>query len=183
MINSLYLLFQIAFIFLIVRQIIIVLITSWTFYLADAPFRSTEKKVINDLLKNIDFPKETLIYDLGSGTGKAIFQLAEKTEAKFIGVERNKILYCYAQFLRIFNKNRNRINFENKDIKDINLTKTDLVYSYLSGKAYEKFGDKFAKEIKKGNKFVALRFKFNHPQFKLKKTIQSKYPIYIYQRI
>jgi SAM-dependent methyltransferase len=149
----------------------------------DAPFRSTEKKVIEDLLKNVKLPKKGKIYDLGSGTGAAIFLLAEKVEANFIGIEKNSLLNFYAKQRLFFKKNKEKISFKNEDIENINLSDANLVYSYLSGKAYQKFGNKFAKEIKKGITFIALRFKFDHPQFKLQKTIKSKYPIYIYKKI
>ena len=148
----------------------------------DAPFRSTEKKVIKDLAKNIDLNKNGIIYDLGSGTGEAIFLLSKKNPANFIGIEKNKFLHLYAVLRNKLKKNK-KVKFINEDINNINLSNADLIYSYLSGKAYQKFGDKFANELKKGTTFIALRFKFDHPQFELEKVVKSKYPIYIYKRI
>lgn len=173
---------QLLFIIIIIRQIIIVIITMWTFYMDDAPFRSTEKRVINDLTNNIDLSKNGIIYDLGSGTGEALFLLAKNSPANFIGIEKNKLLHLYAVLRNKFKKNT-KIKFVNEDINNLNLSNANLIYSYLSGTAYQKFGDKFANELKKETIFIALRFKFDHPQFKLEKVVKSKYPIYIYKKI
>lgn len=178
-----YLLFQAIFLLILIRQIVIVLITMWTFYMDDAPFRSTEKKVIEDLLKNVKFPKNGKVYDLGSGTGAAIFLIAKKNNANLVGIEKNKFLNFYANLRLKFSKNKEKISFQNTDIKNVDLKNASLIYSYLSGKAYQKFGDKFAKELKKNTPFIALRFKFDHPKFKLEKVIESKYPIYVYRKV
>lgn len=174
---------QLIFIFLFTRQILITVIAIWTYTTGDAPFRSTELSVIKKLVDGYKIPKNKIIYDLGSGSGFATFALAKYLPNKFISVEKNLLLHLVANLRKNFRFDKNRFNFLRADLFDIDLKKAKVIYFYMSDGANKKIRPKFERELTKGSILIVLRFKFKSNKFKLIQTINTKYPLYIYEKV
>lgn len=167
---------------LLLRQIIVVLLAFWTYHTGDAPFKSTETSVIKQLLRQYALPA-CPIYDLGSGSGKAIFSLAQALPNDFVGVEKNLLLTAVARWRAFWHLGqRARFRFLRADIFTVDLRTVQCIYLYLSPKANQKLRVKFETELAPGALILALRFPFVSPQFRLMTTLQTKYPFYIYEK-
>lgn len=174
---------QLIFIFLFLRQILVVLLAIWTYQTGDAPFRSTELSVIKDLVTDYKINQNETIYDLGSGSGFATFALAKYLpQNNFISIEKNLVLHLIASLRKNLRFDKNRFYFLRADLFAISLRKAKIIYLYMSDGANKKLKTKFEKELEKGVTILALRFKFESKKFKLIKVIETKYPLYIYQK-
>ncbi|MCC6711076.1 MAG: hypothetical protein IT416_01860 [Candidatus Pacebacteria bacterium] len=175
---------QLIFIFLFLRQIVIVLLAIWTYNTGDAPFRSTELSVIKDLVTKYKINQDETIYDLGSGSGSATFALAKYLPRNnFISIEKNLLLHLLASFRKNLRFDKKRFYFLRADLFMTSLRKAKIIYLYMSDRANRKLKQKLEKELKKETIILALRFKFESKKFKLVKTIETKYPLYIYKKI
>lgn len=173
--------FQLIFLLLFIRQIIIVLIAWWTGTQSDVPFQSTKKSALKKLVNYLEIKSNQKIYDLGSGSGQVAFFLAKNTSATIIGVEKNRPLFFRSKFKQIFHPQL-KVKFQNKDLFNIDLSDADIVYTYFSPRAYKKAQSKFEKEIKNKATLVAWRYQFESPKFKLIHQIKDRHTMYIYQK-
>lgn len=173
---------NIIFLILFIRQITIFLLAFWTHKTGVAPFKSTETSVIKTFFSQYSMPNTKPIYDLGSGSGKALFTIAHFTNNQLVGIEKNFLLHLIAQARAIFSLHRNRITFINSDVFDVNFKDVSNIYLYMSPKANKLLQKKFETELKKGSYIFALRFELLSKHFTLTQTIQAKYPLYIYKK-
>jgi predicted RNA methylase len=96
-----------------------------------------------------------ILYDLGSGDGRAVIMAATDFGAKSVGVELREDLGKRAlasiQMLDLINK---PIILQ-KDIFDVDLSPADVVFLYLTTSANEKLKPKLEKELKFGTRVVS----------------------------
>ncbi len=172
---------QLIFIILFIRQIAIVLIAWWTGTQSDVPFQSTKKSALKKLTDYLKIEPDQKIYDLGSGSGRVAFFLAKNTSAKIIGVEKNEPLYLISKFKQLFHP-RLKLKFINQDLFNVNLSDSDIVYTYFSPSAYKKVQRKFEQELKPNVILVTWRYPFQDPNFRLIHQIKDRHTMYIYQK-
>ena len=99
----------------LILLILILILASLGFYMSlqafywlvtGVPFVNSRKKIIDFLVKEIKIEPGKVLYDLGCGDGKVIFNLAKNNlQAKFVGYELNPSLIWIAKVFRIFNIN------------------------------------------------------------------------------
>ncbi|HBI25872.1 MAG: hypothetical protein UT41_C0002G0011 [Candidatus Wolfebacteria bacterium GW2011_GWC2_39_22] len=101
------------------------------------------------LLKRITPPSTgAIIYDLGCGDGKIVLYLATLfPEATYIGIEYDLLPYLIA---KVKTRKHSNITIRFKNIFKEDLTKADILITYLFPELLDKLLPKLEKELKKG---------------------------------
>ena len=120
-----------------------------------SPFVATPISVVRRMLILADLKPNEVLYDLGSGDGRAVIMAATDFRAKSVGVELREDLAKKAltsiQLLDLNDKPK----IMQKDIFDINLSSADVVFLYLTTSANEKLKPKLEAELKSGTRIVS----------------------------
>jgi trans-aconitate methyltransferase len=128
----------------------------YSFYLK-VPMLSSGNSAIEKVLSEVDLGKVKKFYDLGSGSGKVISQIANRyPELECVGIEYNAAVYCCAKLRNIFLKQKVAYRMEN--FFKVDLSDADVVYTFLFPGLMERLETKFARELKKGALVIDTAF-------------------------
>ena len=120
-----------------------------------APFVATPTSVVRQMLILADLKPGEVLYDLGSGDGRAIIMAAKDFGATSVGVELRDDLAKRAldsiQELDLAEKTR----IIQKDIFAVNLSAANVVFLYLTTSANEKIKPKLEAELESGTRVVS----------------------------
>ena len=120
-----------------------------------APFVATPTPVVRQMLILADLKPGEVLYDLGSGDGRAVIMAAKDFGAESVGVELRDDLAKRAldsiQKLDLNEKTR----IIQKDIFNVNLSAANVVFLYLTTSANEKIKPKLEAELKPGTRVVS----------------------------
>ena len=120
-----------------------------------APFVATPMPVVRQMLILAELKPEEILYDLGSGDGRAVIMAAKDFGAKSVGVELREDLAKRAL------SNIQEVGLETKvqilqnDIFKVDLSPADVVFLYLTTSANEKIKSKLEAELKLGARIVS----------------------------
>ena len=120
-----------------------------------APFVATPTPVVRQMLVLAELKPGEILYDLGSGDGRAVIMAAKDFGAKSMGVELREDLVKRAL------SNIHELGLETKaqilqnDIFKVNLSQADVVFLYLTTSANEKVKPKLETELKPGARIVS----------------------------
>ena len=113
-----------------------------------APYVSTRKKIVNDILSNIDQEEEFTLVELGCGRAGFLQAAREKfPKASLVGYE-----YSFWPLFQAKVRNwvkDSRLTLEKKNIFKADLSKADIVYCYLNPQMMAELSTKFKQELKK----------------------------------
>lgn len=133
-------------------------------FLEKTPFIPTKTETISKLLETLEIQDNDVVYDLGSGDGRFLFQAYQKNpHAYYIGIEKKPLPFFLARLKIILKKNKDKninqkIQFYRKDLLSINLSSASIIYCYLSPFLLQKLENKFLKELKTGTKIISCDF-------------------------
>jgi predicted RNA methylase len=120
-----------------------------------APFVATPTPVVRQMLILADLKPGEILYDLGSGDGRAVIMAAKDFGATSVGVELRDDLAKRAldsiQELDLAEKTR----IIQKDIFTVNLSAANVVFLYLTTSANEKIKPKLEAELESGTRVVS----------------------------
>ena len=120
-----------------------------------APFVATPTPVVRQMLILADLKPGEVLYDLGSGDGRAVIMAAKDFGAESVGGELRDDLAKRAldsiQKLDLNEKTR----IIQKDIFNVNLSAANVVFLYLTTSANEKIKPKLEAELKPGTRVVS----------------------------
>ncbi|MEJ2242041.1 MAG: class I SAM-dependent methyltransferase [Candidatus Bathyarchaeota archaeon] len=120
-----------------------------------APFVATPISVVRRMLVLADLKPDEVLFDLGSGDGRAVIMAASDFGAKSVGVELRDDLSKKAllsiQLLEIDDKPQ----IIQRDIFDVDLSSADVVFLYLTTSANERIKPKLESELKSGARVVS----------------------------
>ena len=120
-----------------------------------APFVATPTPVVRQMLILADLKPGEVLYDLGSGDGRAVIMAAKDFGATSVGVELRDDLAKRAldsiQRLDLSGKTC----IIQKDIFTVNLSEANVVFLYLTTSANEKIKPKLEAELKPGTRVVS----------------------------
>lgn len=135
-----------------------------------APFLPTPKPTIRKALNLADLKPNEKLYDLGSGTGRTLIIASKEFGAKAIGFEYSIPLFCLSKINLFIHRAKNSVVYR-KDFYEADISDADVVFLFLTPKAFKRIEDKFNKEIKQGARVVT----FSSPLlfWKPKKVIPS----------
>ena len=120
-----------------------------------APFVATPTPVVRQMLILAELKSGEILYDLGSGDGRAVIMAAKDFGAKSVGVELREDLVKRAL------SNIHELSLETKaqvfqnDIFKVDLSQADVVFLYLTTSANEKVKPKLETELKPGARIVS----------------------------
>ena len=119
------------------------------------PFVATPTPVVRQMLILAELKPGEVLYDLGSGDGRAVIMAARDFGATSVGVELREDLAKRAlnniQELSLNEKTR----IIQKDIFNVNLSSANVVFLYLTTSANEKIKPKLEAELKPGARVVS----------------------------
>ena len=120
-----------------------------------APFVATPISVVRRMLVIAELKPDEILFDLGSGDGRAVIMAASDFGAKSVGVELRDDLSKKAimsiQLLEIAEKPQ----IIQRDIFDVDLSSADVVFLYLTTSANERIKPKLESELKSGTRVVS----------------------------
>lgn len=137
-----------------------------------------ERSTIIKALELAGLKKGDIFYDLGCGNGQVLIEAA-KMGAKAVGFEISPYYYLWAKFRTSRNPNI-EVHFIN--IKDVDLSRADIVYCYLLPNFLEKLGPKFKQELKPSAKLISVGFQIRGLKM-VKKLIIKKHIVFVYRTI
>ncbi|MCW4021663.1 MAG: class I SAM-dependent methyltransferase [Candidatus Bathyarchaeota archaeon] len=120
-----------------------------------APFVASPASVVRQMLFLSGLKSGEILYDLGSGDGRAVIMAAKDFGAKSFGIElrddlaKKALTSIYALGLE------DKTEIFNKDIFDVDLSSADVVFLYLTTSANEKIKPKLEAELKSGTRVVS----------------------------
>ena len=122
--------------------------------LVGAPYVPTFERDLLNIFTEIKLPKDALVYDLGSGDGKLLV-LAAKKGYRVVGYELNPVLWLITK-VRLKKYPNATVKLSSMWRADI--TKADLVFTFLATKFMPKMERKLQREMKPGSYFASYVF-------------------------
>ena len=120
-----------------------------------APFVATPSSVVRRMLIIADLKAGEVLYDLGSGDGRAVIMAAQDFGAKSVGIELRDDLTKRAltsiQELEL----TEQTTILKEDIFDVDLSSADVIFLYLTTSANERIKPKLETELKSGTRIVS----------------------------
>jgi SAM-dependent methyltransferase len=120
-----------------------------------APFVPTPKSIIRKALRLADLKPNEKLCDLGSGTGRVLITAAKEFGARVIGFEYSLPLFYLSKINLFLNKIKNGVVYR-KNFYEANISDADVVFLFLTPRAFRKLEDKFNKELKPGTRVVTF---------------------------
>lgn len=136
---------------LVVAAALTFVTTAWAGVIG-APHVATPKKMIREALKLASLKKSERFYDLGAGNGHVLVIAAKEFGARATGFELSLHHYLFAK-LNIWLK-RAHANVLWRNLYHENLRDADVVFLWLTPKAYRKLQKKFETELRPGTRVV-----------------------------
>lgn len=141
------------------------------FFKGYAPYISTDKNTVKQIIEEIKINEKAVVYELGCGNAVFLRIMERKfPKTKLIGVENLYSIYLINRLK--FKLQNSKIKIVKNDFFNINFQNADLIYCYLNNETMEKLGERFKLECKKGTRVVSRRFAI--PQFTAEKIIRIK---------
>lgn len=147
-----------------------------------APFSLAPKRAIRKGLKLAKLKPNEKLYDLGSGTGRVLIIGAKEFGAKVTGFEYSIPFFCLSK-LNLFLHRIKNVNIYRNNFFNANLKKADVIFLFLTPKAFPKLKDKFIQELRPGTRIVCYSspLLFWKPQ-KIVSLPNIKGKLYLYLR-
>jgi SAM-dependent methyltransferase len=139
-----------------------------------APFVPTRKKWAAEALKLVDFDKNDLAVDLGSGSGTVLKLLADQG-VRSVGYELNPILWLVSK-LRFWGNDLAKVKFINFWVQDLP-SETTVVYVFAVVRDAKKLEKHFTNQAK-NKKLKVITFGFELP---VKKPVKRTKSAFLYQ--
>lgn len=150
------------------------------------PYVPTPEDVISKMLTLASVRPGELVYDLGSGDGRIVIAAARDFHARGVGVEIR---------VRQIRESRERVKemglsgqvkILRQNFRKVDLRKTDVLATYLTGYILNLLTPKFTKELRPGARIV--NFDYQIPDWIPTKVIEvtpkgwrRPHPIYLYR--
>ena len=106
------------------------------------------RATIREMLRLSSVRRNEVVYDLGSGDGRALIIAAKEFHAEAVGIEKNNFLVWLSRMIIRKNDLQKKIKIVHGDIFQENLKNADVILMYLSHKLTQKLKSKFEKELK-----------------------------------
>jgi len=136
-----------------------------------APFISSKRKIIEEIIAKLELKEDGIIYELGCGNAGFLRAARKKfPKAQLVGFEYSFLPYIIAQIQNSLSKSK--IIIKKKDIFEVKLSEADVLYCYLNLLTMRKLEDKIKQEGKKGLKIISYQFPL--PNIKPEEVLEDK---------
>jgi len=134
------------------------------------PFIPADIRGLNLLMKYVTFNDNSIVYDVGSGWGTAIFYFAKRfATVKFIGVEINPILHLFAILREKLLRYKNT-SFCLRDAALCNYKNADIIFVFMLPIFLQKvLLPILEKDLKKGAIIISYVFPIKSSKFTIEK--------------
>ncbi|MCX6739905.1 MAG: class I SAM-dependent methyltransferase [Candidatus Parcubacteria bacterium] len=150
------------------------------------PFVPTPKKVVRKMVEAADARPGEKICDLGSGSGRIIFQAAKEYKNNLVfGFETSFLLRMFSKSLLLFHPLiKKRIQIVNRDFFNINLADFDVIFCFLTPEALRILSPKF-QTLLPGTRIITYMFHLENQQglSEIIDNYSAKDIIYYYKKI
>lgn len=124
-----------------------------------APFFTSNKKIIDRVVEEIEVQPGMTIYELGCGKAKLLKKIRGRhpdKELKLVGVENFILPLTLLKIQnRIFQYN---IQIRDEDIFQTDISEADVIYCFLNVEAMKKLKHKLLFQAKSGTKIISYQF-------------------------
>ena len=144
-------------------------------------FVPTPEEHISGFFELAPVTASDVVYDLGSGDGRLLFNALEKGAGKAVGVELNPELVQKATETAKSKGLEGRVTFLNADVMDVSLSDATVVVCYLCSEASTKLRPKFEAELKPGTRVVMESFPV--PGWKISRTLKREWKEFYFYTI
>jgi len=122
-----------------------------------APFLPTPKSIIRKALKSANLKQGEKLYDLGCGTGRVLIIGVKEFGADATGIEYSTPLFILSKINLFLHKiKKGRVYKKDFLETNIKLSEADVVFMFLTPKAFPKLKDKFNKNLKTGTRVITF---------------------------
>ncbi len=134
---------------------------------------------LDDILKALNLPAGSLVYDLGCGDGRFLF-LAESRGLKAVGFELAYYPYLKA-WAQKFLKNSS-VKIQHRDFFKQDLSQADAIFIFLTAAVMNKIGRKLKKALR--SETIVASYGFEIPGWETSRILDTKpSKTYIYESI
>ncbi len=146
------------------------------------PYVPTKKRVVRKMIEVANLKNNDVVYDLGCGDGRLLFEAEKTKKVNAKGYELAPIPYVLAQIKKFFNKSKTTIHMAN--FFSANLQDANIIFCYLGPDTMGQLYTKIKHECKKGTKIISNTFSIHgvEPSKVWAKNPKEKLPsIYLYE--
>lgn len=133
------------------------------------PWARAPMSGLNNILRELNLPTGSLVYDLGCGDGRFLF-LAEAVGLKAVGYELALYPYLKARVNKFLKGSQ--VVIENKDFFKQDLSSADAIFIFLTASVMKKIGKKLKNHLK--SKTIVVSYGFEIPDWKIVKVLDTK---------
>ena len=135
---------------------ILMLITATISLFLKVPYVPTKKRVMKKMIEVARLKNNDVVYDLGCGDGRLLFEAEKTKKVHGKGYELAPIPYLLAKMGGFFHNSKTKIhmsNFFGANLKDAN-----IVFCYLGTETMGELYKKIKRECKKGTRIISNTF-------------------------
>jgi len=115
----------------------------------------TPKKIIKKALVLADLKPNELLYDLGSGTGRVLVIGEKIFKAKGVGFEYSTPFFIISK-INLFLQRTKQSTIYQKSFLDADLSKANVIFMFLTPKAFRLLESKIKNEVKPGTRIITF---------------------------
>ncbi len=159
---------------IIIAVLFTLLIPGFYAAVSTGPFVPSNRKRHRTMLKLADLKDDDIVYDLGCGDGRLVFE-ASRYAKRAIGYELSIPLVLFGKLRQLFSRRNAHIRFGNiwkQDYKD-----ADVIFCYLMPKAMTTFYKEVWPHLKSGTRVVSNAFEIHEI-----KPVKKEERVYLYKK-
>lgn len=164
---------------LIITLVLVIAIAVLSIFIVSmlsVPFVPTRRRILNQMLNIANLKSEDIVFDLGSGDGRAVIEAAQRGVKSAVGFEINVFLFLWSWLLsKIFRLKNSK--FILKSFWNADLSKPTKIFVYLLPLTMQKLEEKILAEAQDGLVVVSNTFKFKNIE---PERVLEKEKIYLY---
>ncbi len=142
------------------------------------PYYPSRESRLKHLLEVFEPEPGSSIADLGSGDGRVLRVIASKfDDIELYGYEKDPIL---VEVSRRLSEGYRNIHFFNMDLFNVDLSKHDIIYSYLTPEALGRLRNKALEFIESGGIWIALDYRIPNVKPSVVIELDKWHRYYIY---
>lgn len=149
-----------------------------------APWVPTKREVRKRALQAAKLKNTETIYDLGSGNGSLLFEVAQKyPRCRAVGLELFILPYLYARLRKfLVGKRYHQVKFLYRDLFLFDISDADVVFVFLMPGCYKRLVKKFSRELNDHCRVIIEAWPFAdiEPLAVIGKN-SDQLPLYLYQ--
>ena len=124
-----------------------------------AGYQPVPRKAVRRMLE-LSEPKGKVVYDLGSGFGRVLFETATREPTRCVGVEIDPLKCWWTRTEANRRGLQGVIQVVRTNVMDIDLSEADVALAFLTPRLMKKLKQKAAREMKPGSVVVSYDHRF-----------------------